>query len=85
MRRAIQRYLPTLGPAVLVSAMSPACAAGRDPRLQVECYLKCFAGMRPQKKKNYHHWRLLKGEVQFNGMPLPVPLPICALTVERLH
>jgi hypothetical protein len=27
------------------------------------------------KKKYYHHWRLLKGEVQFSGMPLPVPLP----------
>jgi hypothetical protein len=27
------------------------------------------------KTKYYHHWRLLKGEVQFSGMPLPVPLP----------
>ncbi len=47
MRRAFQRYLPGLGPAVLVSALSPACVAGRDPR-QVE-YWKCFAGLRPHR------------------------------------
>jgi hypothetical protein len=47
MRRAFQRYLPALGPAVLVSALPPACAAGRDPR-QVE-YWKCFAGLRPHR------------------------------------
>jgi hypothetical protein len=32
----------------------------------------------PGKKMYYHHWRLLKGEVQFSGMQLlqlPVPLP----------
>jgi hypothetical protein len=29
----------------------------------------------PSQKKYYHHWRLLQGEVQFSGMPLPVPLP----------
>ena len=27
------------------------------------------------KKHFYHHWRLLKGEVQFSGKPLHVPLP----------
>ncbi len=47
MRRIFQRYLPALGPAVLVSALPPACAAGRDPR-QVE-YWKCFAGLRPHR------------------------------------
>ncbi len=47
-RRAFQRYLPALGPAVLVSALSPACVAGRDPRQQVE-YWKCFAGLRPHR------------------------------------
>jgi hypothetical protein len=47
MQRAFQRYLPALGPAVLVSALSPACTAGRDPR-QVE-YWKCFAGLRPHR------------------------------------
>jgi hypothetical protein len=47
MRRAFHRYLPALGPAVLVSALSPACAAGRDPR-QVK-YWKCFAGLRSHR------------------------------------
>jgi hypothetical protein len=32
-------------------------------------------------KKDYHHWRLLKGEVQFSGMPLPVPLPTVSRTI----
>jgi hypothetical protein len=35
--------------------------------------------VRVAKKQNYYHrWRLLKGEVQFSGMPLPVPLPFKA-------
>jgi hypothetical protein len=47
MRRAFQRHLPALGPAVLVRALPPACVAGRDPR-QVE-YWRCFAGLHPHR------------------------------------
>ena len=47
MRRAFQRYLPALGPAVLVSALPPAGGAGRDPR-KVE-YWRCFAGLHPHR------------------------------------
>ena len=32
MRRAFQRYLPALGPAVLVSSLTPAHGVGRSPR-----------------------------------------------------
>ena len=47
MRRAFQRYLPALGPAVLVSALLPACAAGRNPRHVG--YWKSFAKLRPHR------------------------------------
>ena len=38
-------------------------------------FLRVRSWARFEKKKYYHHWRLLKGEVQFSGMPLSVPLP----------
>ncbi len=47
----------------------------------VASYICCAAEC---KKKYYHHWRLLKGEVQFSGMPLPVPLPISYQSLPML-
>ncbi len=45
MRRAFQRYLPAMGPALLVSSLTPAHGVGRSPR-RVE-YWKAFAQLRP--------------------------------------
>ncbi len=41
--------------------------SGCDPSSDYTC--------RAQIKNVYHHWLLLKGGVQFSGMPLSVPLP----------
>jgi hypothetical protein len=61
---------------VLLSARDVESAAkAMFAKRRAGVFLRVRSWARFEKKKYYHHWRLLKGEVQFSGMPLPVPLP----------